>query len=96
MEGAKNIEERTATFVCVLTCILKNGKKIVKKGKTDGYISYEISKLGGLTYNPVFIPKGFNKTIIEMDDEEFNKVHNHRMVALELVIEDIKKLLNLS
>ena len=91
MKDAKNIEQRTATFVCVLTGILKNGEKIVKKGETHGYISFEISKLGGLTYNPIFIPKGFDKTVVEMQDEEFKKVHNHRMAALEAVLKEIKK-----
>lgn len=91
MKNAEKIEERTATFVCVLTGILKNGEKIVKKGETKGYIATEISKLGGLTYNPIFVPKGFDKTVIEMSDEEFEKVHNHRMAALEMLLEELKE-----
>lgn len=89
MQGAKELEQRTATFVCVLTGILKNGQKIATRGETKGYISYKISKLAGLTYNPIFIPKGFDKTVIEMTDEEFEKVHNHRMSALEKMLEKI-------
>lgn len=92
MENAKSKEERTATFVCVLTGILKDGTEIVKRGETKGYISDKISKLGGLTYNPIFIPKGFDKTVVEMDDEEFKKVHNHRMAALEAMLEELKNL----
>ena len=92
MIGAKNIEQRTANFVCVLTGILKSGAKIVKKGETHGHIAFNISKLGGLTYNPIFIPNGFDKTIIEMDDNEFKKVHNHRMAALEAVLKEINKI----
>lgn len=90
MENAKNMDERTSTFVCVLTGILKNGEKIVKRGETHGKISFEISKLGGLTYNPIFIPNGFDKTVIEMEDEEFQKVHNHRMAALEALLKEVK------
>lgn len=91
MKDAKNFEQRKATFVCVLTGILKSGEKIVKKGETHGHIAFEISKLGGLTYNPIFIPNGFNKTVIEMGDEEFQKVHNHRMAALESVLEELRR-----
>ena len=91
MKDAKDISQRTAIFVCVLTGILKNGEKIIKRGETHGKIAFEISKLGGLTYNPIFIPNGFDKTVIEMDDEEFKKVHNHRMAALEGILEEIKK-----
>lgn len=91
MEEAKDISQRTATFVCVLTGILKNGEKIVKRGETHGRISFEISKLGGLTYNPIFIPNGFDKTVIEMEDEEFQRVHNHRMAALEALLKEVKE-----
>ena len=90
MKTAKTEEERKATFVCVLTGILKNGDIIVKRGETKGKISNQISKLGGLTYNPIFIPNGFDKTVVEMDDEEFKKVHNHRMAALEGLLEELK------
>ena len=91
MEDAKTLEQRTSTFVCVLTGILKNSEKIVKRGETHGYIAYKISKLGGLTYNPIFIPKGFNKTVIEMEDDEFQKIHNHRMAALEALLKEVKE-----
>ena len=90
MKDASRESQRKSTFVCVLTGILKNGEKIVKRGETHGRISYEISKLGGLTYNPIFIPDGFDKTVIEMEDEEFQKVHNHRMAALEALLEEVK------
>ena len=91
MENAKKVEERKDTFVCVLTGILKNGDKIIKRGETQGHISFKISKLGGLTYNPIFIPDGFNKTIVEMEDEEFKKVHNHRMAALEALLKELRR-----
>lgn len=90
MRDAKLQQERRATFVCVLTGILKNGTEIVKRGETKGYIANEISKLGALTYNPIFIPEGFDKTVIEMDDEEFKKVHNHRMAALEALLDELR------
>lgn len=89
MKEAKKQEQRRATFVCVLTGILKSGEKIVKRGETKGFIANEISKLGALTYNPIFIPEGFDKTVIEMDDNEFEMVHNHRMAALEALLEEL-------
>ena len=92
MKDAKLKKERKATFVCVLTGILKNGTQIVKRGETKGYIANKISKLGALTYNPVFVPEGFNKTIIEMNDEEFEKVHNHRMAALEALLDELSNI----
>lgn len=90
MKDAKEEKDRTATFVCVLSGIMKDGMKIVKRGETKGHIAYEISKLGGLTYNPIFIPNGFDKTVVEMEDEEFKRVHNHRMAALEALLAELK------
>ena len=92
MKAFPNEEERTSTFVCVLFGILKDGRTIVKRGETKGRIAYQISKLGGLTYNPVFIQNGFDKTVIEMEDEEFQKVHNHRMAAIEALLSEIKNI----
>lgn len=91
LDEMKDATNRAATFVCVLSGILKDGTKIVKRGETKGKISNKISKLGGLTYNPIFIPNGFDKTVIEMNDEEFEKVHNHRMAAFEAMIAELKK-----
>ncbi len=92
MKAFPNKEERTSTFVCVLFGILKDGRTIVKRGETHGRITCKISKLGGLTYNPVFVPDGFDKTVVEMSDEEFKKVHNHRMAALEGILGELKKM----
>lgn len=90
MKDAKEEKERTSAFVCVLSGILKDGTKIIKRGETKGKIAYQISKLGGLTYNPVFIPNGFDKTVVEMEDEEFKKVHNHRMAAIEALLAELR------
>ena len=92
MKAFPNEEERTSTFVCVLFGILKDGRTIVKRGETHGRITDKISKLGGLTYNPVFVPDGFDKTVVEMSDEEFKNVHNHRMAALEGIFAELKKM----
>lgn len=92
MKDAKEEAQRTSAFVCVLSGILKDGTKIVKRGETKGKIAYQISKLGGLTYNPVFIPNGFNKTVVEMEDDEFQRVHNHRMAAIEALLIELKNM----
>lgn len=71
----KNIEEpnRTAKFVCVLTVILQNNEKIVCRGETKGKIASNPAELGKLTYGPIFIPDGFNKTLNELSPEELRK-----------------------
>lgn len=71
----KNIENpnRTAKFVCILTVIMPNNEKIICRGETIGRIASKPSKLGKLTYGPIFIPDGFNKTLNELSPEELRR-----------------------
>lgn len=80
----KNVkmENRNAEFVCVLTASLPNGEYIVSRGETKGKVAIELGTLRGLTYEPVFIPNGFNKPMSEMSLEEFAQVKNHRDTAM--------------
>lgn len=80
LNNMKDIKDpnRTAKFVCVLTAILPNGKKLVVQGQTNGKIAYKPSELGKLTYGPVFIPEGFEKTMNELTQEELGQTHRQK------------------
>ncbi len=90
MEKEKDLNKRTATFVCVLTAILENGEKIVARGECLGKIAKKYNMLGGLTYAPVFIPEGFSKTMREMDESEYAESHNHREKAMKKIVKELK------
>ena len=77
-----NIVDRVCKLVCVLTAILPSGEIIVSRGESMGSIALEPGRLGGLTYSPVFIPKGFNKPMGEMEEKEYLEVSNHRDIAM--------------
>lgn len=85
-----NDTKRKAEFVCVLTTFLKNGEKIVSRGECEGTIATQAKKLGGLTYSPIFIPKGYSVPMSELSAEEYEKAHNHR----EKAFSDLLKKLN--
>lgn len=89
MNAMKDIpkEKRIAQFVCVLTAILPNGEVIAAKGITKGSIAEEIGTMGGLTYCPVFMPKGVNKVMNDMTDDE--KEQTHREKAFKELIEKL-------
>lgn len=89
MNAMKDVpeEKRTAHFVCVLTAMLQNGEIIVAKGITDGSIAMKIGTMGGLTYCPVFIPKGTNKVMNDLSDEE--KEQTHREKAFKKLIKKL-------
>lgn len=92
MKEYKNVQDRSAKFVCVLTASLPNGDYIVSRGETKGTIAENVGKLCGLTYEPVFVPNGFDKPMSEMSIEEFAKVRNHRDCAMINLFNKLEKL----
>ncbi len=95
LENLKNytkMEDRNATFVCVLTAIIiETGEKIVARGECKGSIAIKPGKLGGLTYGPIFIPEGFAEPMSEMEEKTYASVHNHRDIAMKKLIREFKK-----
>lgn len=82
-------EDRTAKFVCVLTLIMPDGIIKVARGETLGKIVKTPGLLGKLTYGPIFIPNGFNKTMNELTDEELGATHREK--ALNQIIKYLKE-----
>lgn len=70
--------KRTATFVCVLTAILKNGEIISVRGETKGSIAKEPGTMGKLTYGPIFIPEKFGRVMNELTQEELGETHREK------------------
>jgi XTP/dITP diphosphohydrolase len=64
----KNWEDNnSATFVCSMTLFWPNGKKFFSEGVVKGKISNKKKGRNGFGYDPIFIPKGYNKTFGEMN-----------------------------
>ena len=82
-------EDRTAKFVCVLTLMMPDGTIKVARGETLGKIVKTPGPLGKLTYGPIFIPNGFNKTMNELTDEELGATHREK--ALNQIIKYLKE-----
>ena len=91
MKEYEKEEDRTCTFVCVLTAILPDGEKIVARGECKGTVAKTPGKLGGLTYVPIFIPDGFDKPLSDLDEKTFEATHNHRDLALKQLIKEFEK-----
>lgn len=85
-------EDRTAEFVCVLTASLPNGEYIVARGEINGKVAIDLGPLRGLTYEPAFIPDGFDKPMSQMGEEEFLRVKNHRSMAITEILMKLKEL----
>lgn len=92
MKECTKLEDRTCKLVCVLTAILLDGSIYTARGECTGTIAFEHGKLGGLTFGPVFIPKGFNKPMGDMEEAEYIAVHNHRDLAMNELMKKFKEL----
>lgn len=86
LEGKEN---RSAQFRTVVTLIL-NGKTRQFEGIVKGEIIGERVGDDGFGYDPVFKPKGFNKTFAQMTIEEKNRI-SHRGIAIRKLIEYLSK-----
>ena len=70
-----------------------NNKKFCIEGQVEGNIIFEKRGTGGFGYDPIFIPKGYNKTLAELGNKEKNKM-SHRAQAtkqFQKILNDIIK-----
>jgi XTP/dITP diphosphohydrolase len=73
--------KRTACFVSAIAIANGEGQVLnISIGKCDGYIDRAPRGSGGFGYDPVFIPRGHNKTFAELEPEIKNRI-SHRALA---------------
>lgn len=86
MEGKNN---RKACFKTVVALIIDD-KEYLFEGRVDGYIIEQQRGTAGFGYDPVFLPKGFDKTFAEMGDEDKNAI-SHRGRAMRQLADFLKE-----
>ena len=91
MQSYEAKEDRSCTFVCVLTAVLTDGEVIAARGECKGTVAKKPGKLGGLTYIPIFIPEGFDKPLSDLDEKTYEATHNHRNLAVKELLKEFKK-----
>ncbi len=74
-------EERTARFVCVITLLYPDGRKLVARGSCEGMITFEPRGEDGFGYDPVFYIPTKGCTFAQMGAAEKNRI-SHRANAL--------------
>ena len=91
MRGVRS-EERTARFVCVITLLYPDGRKLVARGTCEGMIAFEPRGDDGFGYDPVFYIPSQGCTFAQMGAERKNRI-SHRanaLLRLEQMLEDKK------
>ena len=74
-------EKRGARFVCCIALAFPDGKVGTFSGYAEGMIGKEPKGANGFGYDPVFYPKGHERTFAEMSDKEKDLL-SHRGAAL--------------
>jgi len=74
--------DRSAKFVCAVTCCLLDGTLLSVTGECQGLIAERPSGTMGFGYDPVFFLPEYGCTMAEIPLEEKNKI-SHRALALE-------------
>ena len=84
LENMKDVpdDKRTAKFVCVITCLWPDGRKIVARGECPGVITHEVHGENGFGYDPVFYLPELGMTYAELPSEQKNAI-SHRARALQ-------------
>lgn len=92
LEEMQGVEDRSASFVCVLSLATPRGPALTWEGKCDGEILDAPRGESGFGYDPLFFFKEFDKTFAEATMEEKSTV-SHRGKALAEFKEELPKVL---
>lgn len=89
LDELKSVSDRSAYFICMLALYWPGGKYEIFEGRIDGAIAPAPRGTKGHSYDPIFVPNGYDKTFAEIDDATKNKI-SHRGVAIEKMIARLK------
>lgn len=83
LKEMENVDEdkRDARFVAVLAFYRPGEEVVFSEGYCEGEITFGERGKHGFGYDPIFIPKGYTKTMAELKDYEKNII-SHRAEAL--------------
>lgn len=79
--------QRTARFVCHLALVME-GTLFHASGVLDGTIAHEPRGAEGFGYDPIFIPRGSDKSLAELTPNQKNKI-SHRALAVDQLMQEL-------
>jgi len=88
LRDAKNESDREAYFNTTLVLALTEDYYVSVEGRVYGTILTKEVGENGFGYDPIFLPRGYDKTYAQMSFEEKNKI-SHRSLALDKLKEVI-------
>ena len=80
----KDVKNRKAYYSCVIAYVDDN-HQMTFEGIMDGTIANSLEGDNGFGYDPIFIPKGYQKTVASLSEKEKNEI-SHRGIALRKLV----------
>ena len=93
LERMQGVDDRRASFFCVLSIAVPAGPALTYEASCDGIILEHPRGAGGFGYDPLFFFEPFGKTFAELSLDEKNSVSHRGKVLSELSSEFSKVLL---
>ena len=85
IKSVKMKSKQNAYFKTSISLTVKDNQNVIFNGKIDGKISEQAKGRFGFGYDPIFIPKNYNKTLAELPTKEKNEI-SHRSIAVTKLI----------
>ncbi len=86
LEGVSNRNAKFSTTICLKL----NGETHFFVGEIEGEIVSEYVGDKGFGYDPIFVPKGYDRSFAQMTLDEKNKI-SHRALAIEKMLDFLNK-----
>lgn len=93
IKNIKNVDDKSASFICSICFINSNGESFTVKGSVNGEIILTPRGNNGFGYDPYFYLPTLGQTMAELSEEEKNKI-SHRKNALQKIEEIIRENIN--
>lgn len=77
-------DDRRAAFVCLLLALHPDGSMAVGHGVLSGHITAQAQGDGGFGYDPVFVPRGSDRSMAQMTPQEKNAISHRGRAARAL------------
>ena len=84
MQAMRGVDNRKATFKCVIAIAVPKGPALIYEGECHGEIAYELKGKSGFGYDPLFYYLPLKKTFAQLTPEEKNRVSHRGRAMVEL------------
>ena len=81
LKNLASVSDRNAHFTCAIALVYPDGREVMAEGYIHGEIIDEFRGENGFGYDPLFLPKGYSRTVAELSEFEKNSI-SHRANAL--------------